>query len=90
MTLAGNERKEPAMETGAPITNADRAERARQALATYNDEWDMAANSIDLLADLQHYFRAAYAVGTSRRTFDEALEMARQHFNTEVAGEELA
>src|ERR1039457_2388308 len=42
------------MDSDSPITNADRAERARKALEVYNDEYDTTANAIDLLTDLQH------------------------------------
>jgi hypothetical protein len=69
------------------ISNAERAERARKALANYNDEYDLIANCVDFLADLQHYHNHACAVANSHPTFEDVLETARQHFNAELAGE---
>lgn len=37
------------------ITNADRAKHCEEVLARYNDEYDIVANLIDLLADARHW-----------------------------------
>lgn len=76
------------MNAESPISNADRADRANNVLETYNDEFDPTSNAIDLLADLQHYCRIARATDINHRTFDELLEIARQHFTAEIEGEE--
>jgi hypothetical protein len=76
------------MNTEPPITNPERAERARKALEGYSDEYDTVANMIDFLADLQHYCSIAHAVDTNHRTFADLLRIARQHFDAEIGGEE--
>ena len=70
------------------LTNTDRAQRARQALKGYNHEWDIVANAIDFLTDLQHYCHLGYADAVRHTTFAELLERATGHFNTEISGEE--
>lgn len=66
------------------ITNAERADRAHRALQAYNDEYDVIANAVDLLADLQHYCHIAHAQDGNHRTFDDLLNTARGHFNAEL------
>jgi hypothetical protein len=66
------------MSSESPITNAERAERARKALEAYTDEFDSVANMIDFLTDLQHYCNIAHAADISHRTFDDLLETARE------------
>jgi hypothetical protein len=77
-----------AADTEAPISNAERAERARRAAEAYNYEDDVDSNMIDFLADLQHYCHIARAADIGHRTFGDLLETARQHFDAEITGEE--
>jgi hypothetical protein len=74
------------MNTEPPITNPERAERARKALEVYSDEYDPDSNMIDFLADLQHYCHIAHTLDNNQRTFDDMLRIARQHFDAEISG----
>jgi hypothetical protein len=65
------------------FTNADRAKRAEVALKNYNGDNDAAVNALDFLVDLQHYYNLAHAKEITHPTFEEALEAARIHFETE-------
>ena len=76
------------MNSDLPIPNAERANRARKAIAGYNDEYDLTANIVDLLTDLQHYCNITHAVEIRHPTFDELLETSRNHFRAEINGEE--
>ena len=67
------------------FTNADRAKRAKAALNRYNGDNDDIVNAVDLLTDLQHFYGLAHAADDTHPTFDEALESARDHFQTEQA-----
>jgi hypothetical protein len=69
------------------LANSRRAERARQVLAAYNDKYDIPGNIVDILADLQHYCHIAREI--DRRSFDDALRIARMHFEAEIDGEGL-
>lgn len=65
------------------FTNTDRAKRAKAALNLYNRDNDAIVNAVDLLTDLQHFYNLAHAADNSHPAFDEALESARFHFETE-------
>jgi hypothetical protein len=73
------------MKSDLPITNPERAERARKALEAFSDEYDPVANMIDFLADLQHYCNE---VDIGAQTFDDLLSTSRRHFDAEINGEE--
>jgi hypothetical protein len=59
------------------LTNADRAERCRRTLEAYNDEYDLFANVIDLLADLRHWCDA------QERDYAEFDRIAYLHYLAE-------
>jgi hypothetical protein len=69
--------------------NAERAIRAKKAIEAYNDQYDLAGNIVDLLADLQHYCRIACTYDKGHRRFGLLLEMATGHFNAEIDGEDV-
>jgi len=63
------------------ITNADRAERVQRMLETYNDEWDVQANLVDLLADARHW------CDKHRVCYGDFDRIAHRHYLAEL-GEE--
>jgi hypothetical protein len=65
------------------FTNGDRAKRAKEALEAYNRDNDAPTNAVDFLTDLQHFYNFAHAETISHPTFDDALEVARGHFEAE-------
>lgn len=67
------------------FTNQDRAKRAEAALKKYNHDNDAATNALDFLVDLQHFYNLAHAEDNTHPTFDESLEAARGHFQTELS-----
>ena len=65
------------------LTNEERAVRAVTALKQYMDaDFDEPTNIIDLLADLMHY------AAQQDIDFDQCLETAEIHFNTETEEED--
>jgi hypothetical protein len=60
------------------FTNADRAERCQAALESYNDEYDIIANLIDLLADARHW------CDRHEKSFAELDHTAYQHYLGEL------
>lgn len=72
-----------ALNTEPEFTNADRAQRAKEALLQYNLDNDAITNAVDFLADLQHFYHLAHAADATHPSFDDALESARFHFETE-------
>lgn len=69
------------------FTNSDRTKRAERALKRYNGDYDVIANAVDFLTDLQHFYYAASQKNETHPTFDEALETARMHFDEELKAE---
>jgi hypothetical protein len=65
------------------FTNADRVERARAAMESFNRDNDAAVSALDFLVDLQHFYNFAQAEDIAHPTFEEALEAARTHFEAE-------
>jgi hypothetical protein len=70
------------------FTNADRAQRAKEGLEGYNGDNDAATNAVDFLTDLQHFYNIEHANDISHPIFDDALEVARGHFEAELKGED--
>jgi hypothetical protein len=70
------------------FTNADRAQRAKEALEGYNSDNDAATNAVDFLTDLQHLYNFTKAESISHHSFDETLEIARGHYEAEIKGED--
>ena len=77
--------------------NAERAERGNEALQQYKangdrtsgcgDDDDLTALT-DLLADLMHYAEAQRQDWDGPMDWDDALRMARMHFEAEQKGEQ--
>ena len=63
------------------IANAERVARCEAALARYNDEYDTAANLIDLLADARHW------CDLHGRSFWDLDGVAHGHYLAELAPE---
>lgn len=65
-------------------TNGDRADSARQAIEYFGQQRGMDTDegtlSIDLITDILHYLHSKEIEP------EQALEMARMHFETEAAG----
>jgi hypothetical protein len=59
------------------LNNQERAERCRKAIHVYSDDW-IENNLIDFLADAMHLCRL------SGRDFDDVLDTAVRHFETEI------
>ncbi|MFO0901196.1 MAG: hypothetical protein U0836_27535 [Pirellulales bacterium] len=60
--------------------NLHRAERCQQVLANYNDEWDVEANLVDLLADARHW------CDREERDFGKLDRLAHEHYLAELEG----
>lgn len=60
------------------ITNRERAERFHAAIRSYNDEWDVDTNLIDLLADARHW------CDREGRSYAEFDRLAYQHYVAEI------
>ena len=71
-------------------TNNERAERGRVILdfyaAKFGDPLDMTANLTDVLTDLMHTAFREHDLGLN---FHERLDMAKMHFEEEMAEENL-
>jgi hypothetical protein len=60
------------------LTNRERADRCEKAIAAYSDD-DTRTNLVDFLADAMHLCHL------HGRSFDDALNTARTHFDAETA-----
>jgi len=63
------------------VTNADRAERCHSALETYQDEYDIRSNLIDLLTDARHW------CDKRGESYAELDRIAYQHYAAEFRAE---
>lgn len=66
------------------LSNAQRADHCQAALAGYNDEYDTAANLIDLLADARHW------CDRHGQCYGDLDRIAHDHYLAELQAERRA